>query len=528
MKAKTDLHSTNQSQFRKRRRSQRITDLHERKSEVKTCPEKNTGTDSQGCETPKKEVETIEDKEVSRLRTKKVSLTNRPILEDSHSDSEYTYDCSLKRKRQKKLGRKPVTPSPLHLRQSNPSGFNSLTVEIDSPYSLRSTRITPSSSRSFTSSDSRTVPAGVYNIDSSFLQKHCCCDSYCEAHCSPNMTNKTYLQSYGKAYFTQLLNSEVGTPPRLKYCGHSRPTDYLKNQPNLSERMRSILVDWLIEVVDEYNLGSLTLHLGVRLVDRVLCIGFKRLFASDSESSSSSDVSSSDFSKSASDFSKCFSDFSKSDSSFSGSISSNLSNLKEESGSGGGFIVPQNMLQCVGCACMLLASKIEEIHAPATTDFVFISDNTYSVKDVVKMERCICAALSYDLQCVTTYHFMHRFMRASIGNGQPFKTLEYLISYLLELALLQYELVSERCSLIAASAVYLARVTLGLGYWTKTLEYYTGYTLRDMKKIVKCLHKAANSAEDNACQSIFVKYKHSKYGRVALRTVPREVDLKLS
>merc|ERR1712238_338039 len=95
----------------------------------------------------------------------------------------------------------------------------------------------------------------------------------------------------------------------MGYCGHSRPTDYLKNQPNLSERVRSILVDWLIEVVDEYNLGSLTLHLGVRLVDRVLfctersdkvCINLGRLIASDSESSSSSDVSSSDFSKSGS------------------------------------------------------------------------------------------------------------------------------------------------------------------------------------------------------------------------------------
>ena len=44
----------------------------------------------------------------------------------------------------------------------------------------------------------------------------------------------------------------------------------------------------------------------------------------------------------------------------------------------------RSMLQCLGCAAMLIASKFEEIHPPAAEDFVYISDNTYTKSQVSK------------------------------------------------------------------------------------------------------------------------------------------------
>ena len=41
-------------------------------------------------------------------------------------------------------------------------------------------------------------------------------------------------------------------------------------QPDVTPDMRSILVDWLIEVAQEYKLQQETLHLSVRLIDRFL------------------------------------------------------------------------------------------------------------------------------------------------------------------------------------------------------------------------------------------------------------------
>lgn len=45
---------------------------------------------------------------------------------------------------------------------------------------------------------------------------------------------------------------------------------YMRKQPDITHSMRSILVDWLVEVCDEYNQQSETLHLAVSYVDRFL------------------------------------------------------------------------------------------------------------------------------------------------------------------------------------------------------------------------------------------------------------------
>lgn len=41
-------------------------------------------------------------------------------------------------------------------------------------------------------------------------------------------------------------------------------------QPDISYGMRAILVDWLVEVVEEYNMKTETLYLAVSYIDRFL------------------------------------------------------------------------------------------------------------------------------------------------------------------------------------------------------------------------------------------------------------------
>lgn len=51
----------------------------------------------------------------------------------------------------------------------------------------------------------------------------------------------------------------------------SRPRpDYLQKHPEITNGMRVILVDWLVEVVQEYRLSSETLHLAVSYLDSFL------------------------------------------------------------------------------------------------------------------------------------------------------------------------------------------------------------------------------------------------------------------
>ncbi|MGH0117042.1 UNVERIFIED_CONTAM: hypothetical protein FKN15_028154 [Acipenser sinensis] len=45
---------------------------------------------------------------------------------------------------------------------------------------------------------------------------------------------------------------------------------YMKKQPDITNSMRLILVDWLVEVGEEYKLRSETLYLAVNYLDRFL------------------------------------------------------------------------------------------------------------------------------------------------------------------------------------------------------------------------------------------------------------------
>ena len=46
---------------------------------------------------------------------------------------------------------------------------------------------------------------------------------------------------------------------------------------------------------------------------------------------------------------------------------------------------------------MFLVSKIEEVYAPAVSDFVYITDNAYTEAEIRHMELRIIRALNFDL-----------------------------------------------------------------------------------------------------------------------------------
>lgn len=50
----------------------------------------------------------------------------------------------------------------------------------------------------------------------------------------------------------------------------SQVRDYMGLQPDISAKMRSILVDWLIEVHHKFELVPETLYLTINIVDRFL------------------------------------------------------------------------------------------------------------------------------------------------------------------------------------------------------------------------------------------------------------------
>lgn len=52
----------------------------------------------------------------------------------------------------------------------------------------------------------------------------------------------------------------------------NRPRDYIESQPEINERSRAILVNWLIEVNTKFNLSLETLYLTINIIDRFLSV----------------------------------------------------------------------------------------------------------------------------------------------------------------------------------------------------------------------------------------------------------------
>lgn len=71
-------------------------------------------------------------------------------------------------------------------------------------------------------------------------------------------------------------------------------------------------------------------------------------------------------------------------------------------------------------------------------------------------------------------------------------------------------------SMLAASAIFVARDTLEFEPWTKELETIAMYACKDLQNCVKYLNTIFSNASDMEQQAIQEKYKASKYQHVAM------------
>ncbi|CAL8384063.1 unnamed protein product [Arctogadus glacialis] len=129
-------------------------------------------------------------------------------------------------------------------------------------------------------------------------------------------------------------------------------SDYMSFQPNLNPGMRSILVDWLVEVQENFELNHETLYLAVKLVDHFLSIS----------------------------------------------------------------PVARETLQLIGSTTMLIASKFEERSPPCVDDFMYICDDAYRREEVIAMETSILQTLGFDINIPIPYRFLRRYAKcAGVG-----------------------------------------------------------------------------------------------------------------
>ena len=240
--------------------------------------------------------------------------------------------------------------------------------------------------------------------------------------------------------------------------------NYMRRQQDITDSMRAILVDWLVEVSEEYKLSNETLHLAVNYTDRFL---------------------------------------------------SNMSVLRGK-------------LQLVGTASIYLASKYEEITPPDIAEFVYITDDTYTRKQVLRMEHIILKVLEFRLSAPTANWFLQYFLRyisaatrsttATTTCNKAQRRIGHLAAYAAELALIDGErFLAYVPSQIASAALYLAYHVLGKQPSKHALEVCE-YALdsHEMRSCMGDLHAAVCAAPTHPQQAVYEKYRQDKYDRVAL------------
>lgn len=141
--------------------------------------------------------------------------------------------------------------------------------------------------------------------------------------------------------------------------------DYMDNQVCLSTWMRSLLVDWMVEVQESFELNHETLYLAVKLVDLYLTK----------------------------------------------------------------VTVGKETLQLLGAASLFIASKFDERIPPMVEDFLYICDGAYSQQELIRMEMNVLKVVDFDLGIPLSYRFLRRYARCLKVSMPTLTLARYILEY---------------------------------------------------------------------------------------------------
>lgn len=237
------------------------------------------------------------------------------------------------------------------------------------------------------------------------------------------------------------------------------PQDYLKDQKIMTPRVRQRLINWCIEIHSDLKLLPETMYMTIGLIDRF----FDRF------------------------------------------------NVEQ-----------QSQVQLYAIASLLIASKYEEIYPPEVADLVYLTQNAYHKRDILRAEIVILKQVNFDLGKPIPLTFLRRFSKAAHCDVKT----HCVAKYLMELSLNEYECCHWQPSLVAAAALFgslhlltshenatLSRLsrqaslsggkTVKFERWNQTMVHYTHYSKHELlpaaATLFKILRKAQKSPQSYSC-----------------------------
>ncbi|XP_022117536.2 G2/mitotic-specific cyclin-B2 [Pieris rapae] len=228
--------------------------------------------------------------------------------------------------------------------------------------------------------------------------------------------------------------------------------NYLKNQSIITGNMRATLIDWLVELQNQFSLLVETFQLAVGIIDRYLQA---------------------------------------------------VSN------------VPKEKLQLIGVTAMFIASKYEEIYAPSIEDFAYITDNTYTKNDIIKCEKQIMIKLDFCLARPIPISFLRRFVKAAHGTSKNHHLAKYFVDLcLVDYSMAHYRPSELAAAAICLSLHLLSSAPL-TEVWSPTLSYYSGYSFSHIEPIIRKISKIVFNIEKSKFQAVYQKYTSASLAKVS-------------
>lgn len=137
----------------------------------------------------------------------------------------------------------------------------------------------------------------------------------------------------------------------------------MDRQTELRWSMRSVLIDWVVQVHARFHLYPETLHLSINLIDRF---------------------------------------------------------LSEK-------VISLGKLQLVGATALLIASKYEEVNVPSVREMVYMVDEGYQAEEILKAEKYMSNLLGWKLGYPSPLNFLRRASKADDYDEKIRTVTKYLI-----------------------------------------------------------------------------------------------------
>lgn len=220
-------------------------------------------------------------------------------------------------------------------------------------------------------------------------------------------------------------------------------------------KMRSVLVNWLVEVHANFKLVQETLYLSISIVDRYL--------------------------------------------------------QKNKS-------VGRENLQLVGIVALYIASKYEEIYPPEVCDLVYVCDDIFSKKKIFQMERSMIKTLGFKFGSPSALHFLRRYSKVAQVESNHHILAKYLIELVLiehDYSSIKPSLVA--AAAICLSIRLLNGDELN-DRSINIIEHVSGYKQNDLAPVTRNLAKSILKAETSKYQAVRSKYSSSSFCFISYRT----------